>query len=250
MAFTLNDIVPWGRQLDEYVEMFALCEADLAKRILGCGDGPASFNAELTGRAGRVVSVDPIYRFSPEEIRRRVDETYDVVMEQTRRNAHEFVWNRIPSIDELGRMRRRAMEAFLADYRRGRAEGRYVDASLPQLPFAEREFDLALCSHFLFLYSEQLSADFHVESIEELCRIAGEVRIFPLLELGSKRSRHLDAVLTRLRNDGLDVRVEAVSYEFQRGGNQLLKVTSPSRVGSENGDRGSGVGEDDFHGAG
>lgn len=47
-----------------------------------------------------------------------------------------------------------------------------------------RSFDLAVCSHLLFLYSEHLSEDFHVESIKELCRVAGEARIFPLLELG------------------------------------------------------------------
>jgi len=32
--------------------MFALSEGGLAGRVLGCGDGPASFNAGLTGREG------------------------------------------------------------------------------------------------------------------------------------------------------------------------------------------------------
>lgn len=50
VAFELRDLVPWARSFDEYVAMFVLSEADLGKRILGCGDDPASINAELTSR--------------------------------------------------------------------------------------------------------------------------------------------------------------------------------------------------------
>jgi hypothetical protein len=51
------------------------------------------------------------------------------------------------------------MKIFLDDYKAGRAEGRHLVAALPELPFNDREFDLCLCSHLLFLYSAQLSAD-------------------------------------------------------------------------------------------
>ena len=43
--FALDQVVPWGRSFDEYRRMFALTDADLSRVILGCGDGPASFNA-------------------------------------------------------------------------------------------------------------------------------------------------------------------------------------------------------------
>jgi hypothetical protein len=62
MPFTLDQVVPWGRSYDEYVAMFALTEVNLRKRILGCGDGPASFNAGLTRRGGAVVSAQGLYR--------------------------------------------------------------------------------------------------------------------------------------------------------------------------------------------
>ena len=68
-----------------------------------------------------------------------------------------------------------AMELFLADYDRGKAEGRYVTAELPLLPFEDCSFDLAVCSHFLFWYSQQLGEAFHHTSIKELCRVAKEV---------------------------------------------------------------------------
>jgi ubiquinone/menaquinone biosynthesis C-methylase UbiE len=44
-----------------------------------------------------------------------------------------------------------AMQVFLDDHVLGRVEGRYVAAELPALPVADASFDLALCSHFLFL---------------------------------------------------------------------------------------------------
>lgn len=229
MSFELNDIVPWGRSFDEYVAMFALSDGDLRKRILGCGDGPASFNAVLSARGGAVVSVDPIYRLTKDEIRRRVDETSPQVIEQTRRNQDEFVWSTIGSVEELARLRMAAMEEFLGDYTLGSSQGRYLAADLPKLPFRESEFDLALCSHLLFLYSEQLSLDFHIESIKELCRVATEARVFPILELGAEKSRHLEDVATRLGAEGYAVNAIHVPYEFQRGGNQMLRIQQTAR---------------------
>lgn len=225
MAFRLDSVVPWGRSFDEYAAMFALSEEDLAtKRILGCGDGPASFNTELTRRGGRVISVDPIYAFSPDEIRDRIETTYATVLEQTRANADAFVWQHIGSIEELGRARKAAMDDFLADFTSAGARDRYIAAGLPDLPFAGGSFDLALSSHLLFLYSEQLSEDFHVAAIRELARVANEVRVFPVLELGATRSRHLEPVLVDAQREGLEVTIETVLYEFQRGGNEMLRL--------------------------
>ena len=105
------------------------------------------------------------------------------------------------------------MDRFLADFEAGRHEERYVAGELPALPFADFAFDLAVCSHFLFLYSEQLSEQFHVESLRNLMRVATEARIFPLLELGGKPSRHVDEVRMTLRDDGHRVEIEVVNYE-------------------------------------
>lgn len=113
MSFTLEKVVPWGRSYDEYVDMFALTEADLGLRILSCGDGPAAFNAELTKRGGNVVSIDPVYVFDATQIRNRIDETYDTVMAQMQKNQDDYVWESIPTVEQLGRVRMSAMETFL-----------------------------------------------------------------------------------------------------------------------------------------
>lgn len=222
--FTLEQVVPWGRSFDEYCRMFALSDEDLALRIVGCGDGPASFNAEATRRGAHVVSFDPIYRFDAAKIRGRIETTYQEVIEQTRRNESEFVWTSIRSVDELGGVRMAAMNEFLSDFPAGKVEGRYVEAELPSLPFADNAFDLALSSHFLFLYSVQLGIDFHRSAIREMCRIATEVRIFPLLALGGQRSPFVDALASELTESAFAVSIDNVPYEFQRGGNQMMRI--------------------------
>lgn len=227
MTFNLDRIVPWGRSFEEYVRMFSLTEPDLQSRILGCGDGPAAFNASLTRQGGQVVSVDPIYRFTAEEIQQRIDDTFVEVVEQTRKNRDSFLWDQIGSVDELGQLRMAAMQTFLEDYQEGRNNGRYRAAELPTLPFREKSFDLALCSHLLFLYSDHLDRDFHLASIRELCRVAKEVRIFPLVDLKGSPSRHLDSVVATLLNQDFAVEQDEVPYEFQKGGNRMLRVTPP-----------------------
>jgi hypothetical protein len=224
--FTLETVVPWGRSLDEYRRMFALEAGWERLHILGCGDGPASFNAEATMLGADVTSCDPIYGFSRDDLGQRIDETSTQILEQTRTNAHEFVWTSIRSVDELADVRQTAMRTFLADYDAGRAEGRYIEAALPQLPYGERVFDLALCSHLLFLYTVQLGEAFHLAAVRELARVAGEIRIFPLLALGGERSPLVDSVAGACRTDGADVTIERVPYEFQRGGNEMMRIRS------------------------
>jgi hypothetical protein len=224
-AITINDAYPWGRSFDEYRRMFSLTDTDLSGRILGCADGPASFNATMTRRGGRVVSCDPLYAFSSGEIRARIDATRDHLVALARRDAERFVWDsRIRSPEELGRVRMAAMEEFLADYDAGRREHRYVPQSLPSLDFADDSCDLALCSHFLLLYADELSLDFHVRSVREMCRIAPEARILPLLDMRGRRSSHLEPLIAAVREAGLSAETERVDYEFQRGGNEMLRV--------------------------
>ena len=123
MEPTINNVYPWGRSFDEYRRMFRLTDDDLRRRILGSADGPASFNAVMNRRGGRVVSCDPLYRHDASEIRRRIDAVYPEMVEARTRDRDRFVWNVIRSPDMLGRLRRAAMDEFLADYEAGRRSG-------------------------------------------------------------------------------------------------------------------------------
>ena len=66
MSVTLAQVVPWGRSLEEYRQMFMLADEERTLKILGVGDGPASFNSEMKVLGHTVVSIDPIYALSKE----------------------------------------------------------------------------------------------------------------------------------------------------------------------------------------
>jgi hypothetical protein len=224
MAFKYEEALPWGRSFDEYRRIFDLTDEDLSRSILGCADGPASFNAEMFRRGRRVVSCDPLYECTTEQIEKRIDATYETVIGQTRFNKEQFVWDAISSIEELGRIRLAAMNDFLADYDAGKRQGRYVPTQLPHLPFLSQSFDLALCSHFLFLYDDKLSSAFHKDAVDEMCRIAREVRIFPLLTYNGKPSLFVTPIVEHAQQTGRNVSIRKVPYEFQRGGNMMLVI--------------------------
>ncbi len=220
----LGNIIPWGRNLSEYRNMFLLNKEDLNVKILGCGDGPSSFNMEIDLNDGSVVSVDPLYAYSKKEIIRRIDEVTDVIMDQVKENKDNFVWKNIQNPDMLYDMRIEAMTEFLIDYDEGKEEGRYLNESLPTLSFTDKQFDLALSSHFLFLYSEHLDMEFHLKSILEMLRVAHEVRIFPLIDLNNNKSPYVDTIIKKLTELGYEATVVKSSYEFQKGGDEMLKI--------------------------
>ena len=96
MEFGLEDLVPWGRQSNEYTRIFQLTFEHLRRRILGCADGPSSFNAEMTRRGGSVISCDPLYAFSYAEIEARARETNRELVEKLRRNPTGYDWIILP----------------------------------------------------------------------------------------------------------------------------------------------------------
>ena len=155
LAFDLGRAVPWGRNRVEYLAFFDLLGLEPGTRILDCGSGPSSFNAEMTALGFPVVSADPLYAYSKAAIARRIAEARASIMARVKDEAVRFVWDDYGSPEGLERTRLSAMKFFLEDYEEGRAEGRYVDACLPELPFDDGAFDLALSSHFLLLYSDQ-----------------------------------------------------------------------------------------------
>jgi hypothetical protein len=227
MVVKLDNIVPFGRSLTEYQRMFQLSPNDMEREILDIAGGPASFNAEMAQLGHAVTSIDPIYEFSGQEIQKRFDACVDNIIEQVRNTPKDWVWSYHKSPEDLRRNREKSLALFLADYERGKAEHRYVAGALPDLP-TERRYDLVLCSHFLFLYSEQLSYDFHQQAILKLLEYSHELRIFPLLTLGLERSPYLDDLRRGLDQQGYFSEITKVDYEIQRGGNEMLRIRLPA----------------------
>lgn len=222
--FDLGGVVPWGRRLREYEAFFALTDLPSLAPILDAGGGPSSFAAEAVAAGATVVAADPLFGFPEEAIRRRFDETAAAMRAGMRRAAYRFRWDYYGSEEAVHRLRREALELFLADYERGRNAGRYVAHSLPALPFRDGMFRLALSSHLLFLYGDDLDFAFHLASMRELLRVAEEVRVFPLVNLDGRPSSHLPCVMRALSDEGFRAELVRVPFEFQRGATKMLRV--------------------------
>ena len=223
MSIKLESVAPFWRSLDEYRKIFNLSEGDLTQRILGVGDGPASFNAEMMQRGHSVTSLDPLYKFSAEQIERQFYGVVDDIIQQVKSTPENWVWAYHQSPDDLRKNREEALTTFVKDYDSGKQQGRYRIGELPHLHELEDEaYDLALCSHFLFLYTDHVDGDFHQAAIQEMLRVAKEIRVFPLLTLGREKSIYIESVIQMLEVKGFEVGIQKVSYELQRGGNEML----------------------------
>jgi len=221
----LSEAVPWGRNLEEYRMMFALGDGELNSRILSVADGPASFNVELSQQGRKVVSVDPIYQFTATEIQSRIDSVTPKIRKIVIQDSDRFCWDYYRDADHLVEIRHAAMAKFLADFSSDKVRSRYITGSLPLLPFEDNSFGLAVCSHFLFLYDHLFDFEFLKASCRELLRVAEDVRIFPLLGFEGERSAQLKPLLAWLDGCGFGHEVVRVDHEFQRGGNEMLRLT-------------------------
>lgn len=222
-SFTINNVYPWGRNREEYLRMFDLDDSLASHPVLDCAGGPSSFNAESTRAGWNVVSADPLYQFSASEIRRRIDETHENLAKEVLKKNERYSWRAIGTPEELIKVRMDAMENFLQDYETGLREQRYLNHALPDLPFEDNQFHTALMSHFLFLY-EAHDKDFHIASLEELLRVAHEVRVFPLVNLPGDTCMHLLPVWNHFRAKGVTTELLPVNYEVQRGASIMLRL--------------------------
>ncbi|MGN0613230.1 MAG: SAM-dependent methyltransferase [Porcipelethomonas sp.] len=223
MAFKLDSVVPWGRNMAEYKMMFRLTEEDMQKKIAGFGDGPASFNCEAAGQGHSVTSFDPIYQFSKEDLEKRIEKVRVTVMQQMRENTENYIWTKIRNPDELEQIRMSAMKLFLEDYEQGLSEKRYIYHELPdRLPWGDNSFDIGLSSHFLLMYTA-LGYDFHIRAITEMLRVCKEIRIFPLADLDANETDLISDVIEYFRKE-YDVTIAKTEYEFQKNTNKLLII--------------------------
>ncbi len=59
-----------------------------------------------------------------------------------------------------------------------------------------------------------------------MLRVGQEVRVFPLLDMQGEKSAHVEPLLPALCDAGFSAEVQPVGYEFQIGGNEMLRVTA------------------------
>jgi SAM-dependent methyltransferase len=217
-------VPPWGRSAAEYEAFFALSDVTPSARVLDCGSGPASFSAEWNGNGRFVVAADPIYRLSGTEIAADFERTAARILEGTHRAYDRFRWDYYGSPEAVVERRRITLDNFVADFTASERSGHYVAARLPELPFPRDSFDLVLCSHLLFLYSAELDTNMHIASLREMLRVARAVRVFPLLDMDGRPSKHLEVSVQALRASA-QVELVPVPFEFRHGDTRMLRLS-------------------------
>lgn len=222
--FDIDKIVFIGRSYDEYMKMFDLSLDCLKnKRILDCAAGASSFTSKLSTLGYDVIATDVLYDIDPDVLEEKCENDLSKVMHTLSGVEDMYVWNYFKTPDELRKHRMATYQAFIKHYKNERSN-KYIKSELPKLPFEDDEFSLVISSHFLFLYDDRLSYEFHKDSIQEMLRISKEIRIFPLLGLNGKKSLLVDKIMDGLLKEVI-VEIIKVPYEFMRGGNEMMKIT-------------------------
>lgn len=221
--YSIDNFAFIGRTFAEYRRMFDVRDEGIdGQHILDCPAGPCSFVAEARARGIDAVGADVMYDRTTATLARRATNDISRAMAALDGVEHLYRWNFYDDVDEVRAFRDRAATRFLRDYATNGE--RYVHAELPQLPFADGAFDVVLSAHFLFLYDDRFSLAFHLDTIRELVRVGGQLRIFPLHAFDTERSALVPDVVDSLRADGYDVRMQTVPFEFQRGADRMLVV--------------------------
>ncbi|WP_413378978.1 SAM-dependent methyltransferase [Paenibacillus taichungensis] len=220
----LAQIIFIGRTFEEYMKMFNLTVEEIkGKSILDCPGGACSFSSHARECGAEPMAADIAYEHEIGQLEVKGLQDIEHTMKQMKQVQDKYRWDDFGSIDGLKEERRRAITDCVADMRR--FPDRYVASVLPELPFADEQFDLTLSAHFLFTYADRLDAEFHLQTILELLRVTKrELRVFPTVDLSGKRYEHMDELKAILEKRGYITSEEKTSYEFQRGAHTMLHI--------------------------
>lgn len=203
--------------------MFDLGDDELTGRVLDCSAGVSSFVAEAGERGCRATAVDPAFSLGRSRLSELGRDDHDRGTAIADQHADRFTWDWYGDPQRRTTLRRTALARFLTDV--VAHPSRYIAGALPQLPFRADTFDLAVCSHLLFTWADQLGCAWHAAALTELARVAGEVRIFPTVVQGrGDPVPFWDELMTDLRAAGLRAEEREVPYMFQVGANRMLVV--------------------------
>jgi SAM-dependent methyltransferase len=216
------------RSYQEYKDMFVLSEELLSSgRILDAAGGASSFTAEAVRRDLQCTAADPMYSLTLEEMGNRGKREIEESTKKIAQMKEFFLWSYYGDINKHCAGRHKSLQLMLEDYAKEDSRSRYINASLPSLPFEDSSFRLILCSHFLFLYEQQFNADFHLNALQELIRICqkgGEIRIYPLVNLQREPYSSLQKLLEQLQHWSTTVEQIHTNFSFLPGASTVLRI--------------------------
>ena len=213
----------WGLSYENIMQMSDLNDIDGIK-ILDCMGAPSSFNSIGNAKGGNIISCHDVYGSSKEQLQHKMTDKLGQTIRSIEEHPERFVSSEVEGPKEYEKFLIKNMQTFFTDYKDNPEQESYSTDALPNLGFTNCHFDIAICRHFLFARDHVFNLDFHLQCVNEMCRVAKEVRIFPLLNSLGKQSELLPQLIEKLQNEQYDLEIRNVGYEFQRGGNAMLRV--------------------------
>jgi SAM-dependent methyltransferase len=216
------------RSYQEYVDMFQLTPDIMGRGpILDVAAGASSFVAEANARGYDAVAADPLFGLDGQTIYAKGKREIEESTRKLAGIAHTFHWEYYGSLERHRQGRECSLEKFAQSFLDDGQRQSYVPAELPRLPFADGQFALVLCSHFLFLYHQQFDFSFHQQAVTELvrvCRPGGEVRLYPLVGINREPYPHLSELLDALRAEGVRAEQVPTPFRFLQGATRFLRI--------------------------
>lgn len=218
--------VLWGHHFSEYMDMFDLSEPSVGQKLLEFACGPTVVNQELSQKRISVTSCDPWFTSDVMQMRENFFQLFDEQVEKMKAHPERFNVDKYGGMETFIAKRRQGMERFFADYPQGLAQGRYQGVDGIHLPFKNASFDLAVCSNYLFANIPEQGLEFQLAWINELARVAVEVRFYPLTDKKGEVSELLGPVLLSLQQQGYQAAIQEVPFRLLPASKAMLKISS------------------------
>jgi len=222
-AYPQTGVASTCRSFEEYCAMFQLDESNWKLGpVLDVAGGASSFTAQLNERGVPAFAADPFYAGLTDDVIATAHKEVEVSSDKIAAISEIYDWSFYGSPLQHRKLRENSLSLFAEDYRKDVDRNRYIAAALPHLPFEKDTFELAVCSHFLFLYADTFGEAFHAAAIAELIRVlrpGGELRIYPLITLKWEQCSFISAILRELK--------EIASIEYIPTGLPFVPVQSP-----------------------
>ncbi len=200
----------WIYSLADYRQIFDLTEHDLQKQLLDFPAGVSSVNAELSALGYRIISADPAYSLNPVQMQQFVQENF-----LKNRNGAEN-----PDIIEKWK---RSTELFLNDYETGKHEGRYIPMQLPPQAQIHQPCELLLCPDLLF--NPLITSSYEPSKfMNDLAKLAAEVRVYPLPEDKNAVTSALGPLMLELQHRNFGVEIKAIEWLQRNKSGAMLRV--------------------------